>query len=139
MSDDDQERRDPLEDAMRRAGLDPDQVRDWILGAGEWLKTNLADAVSAAAPAGEDVMRSDVPDPLDVPTDDQGAALAALDSGRWKVDPETSALTPEGDGPGPVDPLGVALDLRVRDWIDADGVLTMSGRHALGRWLEART
>ena len=96
---DDEERRDPLEDAMRAAGLDPDQVRDWINGAGEWLKTQLADAVAATTPSGEDVLRSDVPDPLDVPTAEQGAPCAALDSGRWKIDPETSALASDGDGP----------------------------------------
>ena len=136
---DDEERRDPLEDAMRAAGLDPDQVRDWINGAGEWLKTQLADAVAATTPSGEDVLRSDAPDPLDVPTAEQGAALAALDSGRWKIDPETSALASDGDGPAPADALGAALELRVRDWIDADGALTMSGRHALSRWLETRS
>jgi hypothetical protein len=28
-------------------------------------------------------------------------------------------------------------ELRVRDWIAADGKLTLTGRRALGRWLEA--
>jgi hypothetical protein len=28
-------------------------------------------------------------------------------------------------------------ELRVRDWIAADGEVTVVGRHALGRWLAA--
>ena len=71
------------------------------------------------------------PDPLDVPTDEQGRALAALDSGRWTVEPGTSALSSHGDGPGPSDALGLVRELRVRDWIDADGEVTLVGRHAL--------
>ena len=130
---DDEERRDPIDEALRRAGLDPDQVRDWINGAGEWLKEQIAGATAATSP------RSGVPDPLDMPTHEQGAALAALDSGRWTLDPETSALASDGDGPPPDDPLGAALELRVRDWIDADGALTTSGRHALERWLKQRS
>jgi hypothetical protein len=26
-------------------------------------------------------------------------------------------------------------ELRVRDWIDADGTVTLTGQHALRRWL----
>jgi len=42
-----------------------------------------------------------------------------------------------GDGPGPRDALGLVRELRVRDWLDADGRLTLAGRHALSRWLDA--
>jgi hypothetical protein len=42
-----------------------------------------------------------------------------------------------GGGPGPQDALGLVRELRDRDWIDADGVVTLVGRHALGRWLAA--
>jgi hypothetical protein len=31
----------------------------------------------------------------------------------------------------------VVGDLRARDWITADGTLTLVGRHALGRWCRA--
>ena len=71
-----------------------------------------------------------------MPTDDQGRALAALDSGRWTVEPGTSALSSSGDGPGPSDALGLVLELRVRDWIDADGEVTLAGHAALQRWLD---
>jgi hypothetical protein len=77
------------------------------------------------------------PHPLDMPSDDQGAALAALDSGRWTVEPGTNALAAHGQGPGPSDALGLVRELRVRDWIAADGEITVAGRHALKRWLEA--
>ena len=62
-----------------------------------------------------------------MPTDEQGRALAALDSGRWTVEPGTSALSSHGDGPGPSDALGLVRELRVRDWIDADGEVTLVG------------
>ena len=89
-----------------------------------------------AARAGTTTLRGAGPDPLDLPTDDQGRALAALDSGRWTVEPGTSRLTSTGDGPGPRDALGLTLELRVRDWLDADGDLTLAGRAALKRWLD---
>ena len=84
----------------------------------------------------EDPLREAGPHPLDLPTPDQGLALAALDSGRWRLEPGTSALTVRGDGPGPNDALGLVRELRVRDWIAADGELTLAGRKALARWLE---
>jgi hypothetical protein len=60
-----------------------------------------------------------------------------LDSGRWTVEPGTSALSSHSDGPAPSDALGIVRELRVRDWIDSDGEVTMVGRHALSRWLDA--
>ena len=77
------------------------------------------------------------PHPLDQPTDEQGLALAALDSGRWIIEPGTDALAAKGEGPGPSDALGIVRELRVRDWIAADGELTLTGQRALSRWLEA--
>jgi hypothetical protein len=64
-------------------------------------------------------------------------ALAALDSGRWRVEPGTHALTAQGEGPGPGDAPGLVDELRARDWIAADGGVTLVGRHALSRWLDA--
>jgi hypothetical protein len=84
-----------------------------------------------------DPLRGAAPHPLDMPTDEQGAALAALDSGRWTVEPGSKTLGPVGAGPGPSDALGLVRELRVRDWIDADGAVTLAGRNALRRWLEA--
>jgi hypothetical protein len=72
-----------------------------------------------------------------VPTEEQGLALAALDSGRWIVEPGADALAGKGEGPGPSDALGIVRELRVRDWITTDGKLTLAGRHALSRWLDA--
>ena len=40
------------------------------------------------------------------------------------------------DGPGPSDPLGLLRELRVSDWVTADGELTQSGHKALARWLD---
>ncbi len=77
------------------------------------------------------------PHPLDLPTDEQGLALAALSSGRWTVEPGADALASRGAGPGPSDALGLVRELRARDWISADGEVTPVGAHALGRWLAA--
>ena len=85
----------------------------------------------------DDPLRSAGPHPLDLPTDEQGIALAALESRRWMVEPGTDALTARGDGPGPSDALGIVRELRVRDWLGANGEITLVGRRALSRWLEA--
>jgi len=126
------------EEIVRAAGVDPDRVREWVDTAGEWLRSQLADAAAGrgpSAPSGEDVFREAEPHPLDVPTLQQGTALAALDSGRWTLEPGTSTLSARGGGPGPRDALGLVRELRERDWIDADGAVTLVGRHALKRWL----
>ena len=134
-----------LEDIARSYGVDAGSAKRFIDGAGEWLRAQ-ADNLGGApfpgpAPAPdtswEDPLRGAGPDPLDVPTDDQGRALAALDSGRWTVEPDTNRLAAHGGGPGPSDALGLVRELRVRDWIDADGEVTLVGRAALRRWLDA--
>jgi hypothetical protein len=88
-------------------------------------------------PAASDPLRGAAPNALDLPTTEQGQALAALDSGRWIVEPGTEALASGGEGPGPSDALGLVRELRVRDWITPEGKLTLAGRRALSRWLDA--
>jgi hypothetical protein len=142
-----------LDDIARTYGVDAERAKRFMDSAGDWLRSQ-ADAFNAAAPfPGESVFKSQPaaspaswddplrhagPDPLDTPSEDQGRALAALDSGRWTVEPGTSALSSHGDGPGPSDALGLVRELRVRDWIDADGEVTLVGHAALQRWLDAR-
>jgi hypothetical protein len=88
---------------------------------------------------GEDPLRSAAPHPLDIPTDEQGGALAALDSGRWTVEPGSHMLTGRGEGTAPNDALGLVRELHSRDWIDSNGEVTLVGRRALTRWLELAT
>jgi hypothetical protein len=135
-----------VDDLARTAGIDPEQARRWAEGAGRWLRGQVEFPTEGAAPpepterpeaAPHDPLRGAGPHPLDVPTEEQGLALAALDSGRWTLEPGTSALTGNGEGPGPRDALGLVRELRVRDWVDAEGRLTVTGRHALRRWLDA--
>ncbi len=147
-----------LDDVAGTFGLDPTQARNWVDNAGGWLRARvegLGEEVAAQAagqrgprPAdseragdrsrvGEDPLRGAAPHPLDIPTEEQGVALAALDSGRWTVEPGTNALATQGEGPGPSDALGLVRELHVRDWIAADGEVTLVGRHALSRWLDA--
>jgi hypothetical protein len=146
------------EELAREYGVDTDRAKTFFDTAGDWLRTQAdafntsqSESESESAPAPEHPRRESRPadtpwttfpagagpDPLDVPSEDQGRALAALDSGRWEVEPGTSALSARGDGPGPSDALGLVRELRVRDWIDADGEVTQTGHAALQRWLDS--
>ena len=144
-----------VDELSRTANAEAERARRWVDDLGRWLREQ-SDAVGSAAfgaaeawdtrspadrPApsrpGEDPLRNAGPHPLDLPTADQGLALAALDSGRWRIEPGTSAMSVSGEGPGPSDALGLVRELRVRDWLSADGEITLAGRNALMRWLDA--
>ncbi len=131
-------------------GVDPDRAREWVETAGSWLRSraeNLGDEVAARRAAwqratadqarAEDPLRSAAPSALDVPTEEQGLALAALESGRWIVEPGSNALASRGEGTGPSDALGLFRELLVRDWITTDGEVTLVGHRALSRWLDS--
>jgi hypothetical protein len=127
-------------------GVDPTVAREWVDNTSSWLRgfaDNLGAEVSRRVSeprrpvSNADLFDSAVAHPLDVPTEEQALALAALDSGRWTVEPGSDSLTAKGDGPGPSDALGIVRELRVRDWIGPDGELTQVGHHALSRWLSA--
>jgi hypothetical protein len=145
-----------IDEIADRFGVDSSTAGEWAENAGGWIRSltsglgeEIARRASWPGPTGParpgpgrgvsptDPLGSAGPHPLDQPTDEQGLALAALDSGRWIIEPGTDALAARGDGPGPSDALGIVRELRVRDWIAADGKLTLTGRRALGRWLEA--
>jgi hypothetical protein len=146
-----------VDEIARAASAEAERARRWIDELGRWLRAEgdaignapfgageawadgpaPADRPARGRPAGEDPLRNAGPCPLDLPTTEQGLALAALDSGRWRVEPGTSALAAQGEGPGPSDALGLVRELRVRDWMTADGELTLAGRNALRRWLDA--
>jgi len=126
-----------VEDLARDYGIDTERAKSYVDAAGSWLRAQVEAFNTSSPPARrtpwEDSLR---PDPRDTPTEEQGRALAALDSGRWTVEPGTRALTAAGDGPGPSDALGLVRELHVRDWIDDDGELTLTGYAALQRWLD---
>lgn len=135
-----------LDEVADSIGVDASSARDWVESAGNWLSAQTEnfgeEFARRVAGQGHNVVRPDPlkgvrPHPLDLPSDEQGLALAALDSGRWIVEPGADTLAANGEGPGPSDALGIVRELRVRDWIAADGKLTMTGRHALSRWLES--
>jgi hypothetical protein len=131
-----------MDELSQRYGVDADRARAFADAAGRWLNVRLStgdplnpdvdlegrpDAVQTPPAAGPG------PHPLDLPTDQQGLSLSALDSGRWTVRPGSNQLAGTGTGaePGPSEVVG---ELRARDWITADGTLTLVGRHALARW-----
>ena len=88
---------------------------------------------AARIPEDDEPVHHAGPHPLATPTTEQGVALAALESGRWRIESGTFSVH---DGPGPSDPLVLLRELRVSDWITADGKLTLTGRKAIARWLE---
>jgi hypothetical protein len=146
-----------VDELARTASAEAERARQWIDELGGWLREQASAAGVAgfpgaawddppaprtpgepgAAPPADDPLTHAGPHPLDLPTADQGLALAALDSGRWRIEPGTSALAVVGDGPGPRDALGLVRELRVRDWLSGDGEITLAGRNALKRWLDA--
>ena len=146
-----------VDEIARAASAEADRARRWIDDLSGWLREQgdatgdapfgsgearehgpaPADRSTRDRPTGEDPLRHAGPHPLDLPTADQGLALAALHSGRWRVEPGTSALAVHGEGPGPSDALGLVRELRVRDWMTAEGEITLAGGNALRRWLDA--
>jgi hypothetical protein len=138
-------------------GVDPERARGWVESTASWLGAqleHLGDEMAARAgqapeshresrprrepsPVDEDPLRGAAPHPLDLPTDEQGLALAALESGRWTVEPGSHQLVGDAEGGPGGDALGLVRELRARDWITADGRLTLAGGSALGRWLDA--
>ena len=136
-----------VDEIARTASTEAERARHWIDDLGRWLREQAAGAASAgfpgapwdepSAPPADDPLTHAGPHPLYLPTAEQGLALAALDSGRWRIEPGTSTLGVHGEGPGPRDALGLVRELRVRDWLSADGEITLAGRNALKRWLEA--
>lgn len=142
-----------IEGVAETIGVDPDRAREWVDTAAGILRSQaerLGDEVAnragrqrpgpAKEAAGADPFKQAAPHPLDLPSEEQGLALAALDSGRWTVEPGTRALASHGgDGPSPNNALGLVRELHVHDWITSEGEVTLVGRHALSRWLDAQT
>jgi hypothetical protein len=138
----------PLEqldrDVVEQIGLSEERGRELADLAAKWFSRQFGGSRSPQSsnepqqglPGGTSV-RSPGPHPLDVPTEEQGLALSALDSGRWKVDPGTDELVPIGDGPTPLQPVGLVGELRARDWVAPSGAVTLVGRDALARWLSS--
>jgi hypothetical protein len=149
-----------IEGLADRYGVDASNARTFADAAGRWLSDRLSnteplfraspDADPASAPdragpeaeargAGDrdrdrDPASTPGPHPLDLPSAEHGLALSALDSGRWTLRPGTNQLAGTGVGPAPLFTLDLVGELRARDWITADGTLTLVGRHALARW-----
>ncbi len=118
-----------LDGIVRAANEEAERSRRWI----EDLARTLAQTGDAARNPEDPPVYHAGPHPRAMPTAEQGVALAALESGRWKTESGTFTVN---DGPGPSDPLRLLRELRVSDWVRADGELTLTGRKALARWLE---
>ena len=143
-----------LDEIADRIGVNSERFREFAETAGEWLSHQFFEAQGRAdddepdsdheqaryspphrqpAPEADSGRRG--PHPRDVPTEEQGLALSALDSGRWKVSPGSHELISDGDGPDPQHARDLVGELRARDWIAASGEVTIVGRDALRRWL----
>jgi hypothetical protein len=132
-----------VDEIARTANEEAERAKHWLEELGGWVREQGDTIGGDRVPSGgervpsEDPLRHAGPHPLDLPSGDQGLALAALDSGRWRLEPGTSTLAVHGEGPGPSDALGLVRELTVRDWMTADGELTLAGRGALMRWLDS--
>ena len=147
-----------LEEIAERYGVDADRARTFADAAGQWLNDRMssgeplfgagrsADSDSAvpgmvpdfdvpmAPGAGHEQPSAPGPHPLDLPSGRQGLALSALDSGRWTVRPGSNQLAGTNVGTPPSAAPDLVSELRARDWITADGTVTLVGRNALARW-----
>lgn len=130
-----------LDEIADRVGIESDRVKELADLATRWLGEQFpADPTTARdsqqpASADRGSQRRSGPHPLDVPSEEQGLALSALSSGRWKVQSGTDVLIDDSEGPAPHSATGVVGELRARDWITATGELTLVGQDALRRWL----
>src|SRR5688572_21020485 len=97
-----------LDDVARAANEEADRARLWF----EELARSLTQTGDPAPDPGDAPARHAGPHPLAMPSAEQGVALAALESGRWRI--ESGTLTVR-DGAGPSDPLGLVRELRVSD------------------------
>jgi hypothetical protein len=136
-----------LDEIARQVEMGGERFRELADLTGRWIGDRLSDpeadqgahARDLEPETGAGTLPVAGPHPLDVPSDEQGRALSALDSGRWKVEPGTDELIAGGDEASPPDPGGLVGELRARDWIAANGEVTVVGREALKRWSEGST
>jgi hypothetical protein len=136
-----------LDEIARHIEIGGERVRELADSTGRWINDRLGDPEAHQAPHSRD-LEAELggrtrpvagPHPLDLPSDEQGRALSALDSGRWRVESGTDELVAAGDEASPTDPGGLVGELRARDWIAANGEVTVVGREALKRWSEGST
>jgi hypothetical protein len=148
-----------LDEIAERYGVDADRARTFADAASQWLNERMSsseplfgsgrpadhdsavpgtvtdfDAQMASSPGQPPPASAAGPHPLDLPSGRQGLALSALDSGRWTVRPGSNQLAGTDVGTPPSAASDLVSELRARDWITADGTLTLVGRHALARW-----
>jgi hypothetical protein len=140
-----------LDEVADRLGVDPERVRGAAGAVEDWLndRASTSEPLFSTGPGqpheyepaselghSDPPARSDGPHPLDLPTDHQGRALSALASGRWTVRPGSGRLSNAEPAVGPPAPSDedLAGELRARDWITADGSVTLVGNQALLRW-----
>jgi hypothetical protein len=148
-----------IDEVAETFGVDADRARQFAEAAGQWINDRVEGGEELfgrehpapgqhgrpGQPAKPPLVGDEAatrpsrpgPRPLDLPTAAQGLALSALDSGRWAVRPGSNTLASTGEGPAPLEAAERVSELRARDWIKADGELTLVGRRALGRWCDA--
>ena len=136
-----------LDEVARQIEMGGERFRELADSTGRWISDRVSEPEADRAAQARELEVETAgrtrpvagPHPLDVPSDEQGRALSALDSGRWRVEPGTDVLVAGGDEASPTDPGGLVGELRARDWIAANGEVTLIGREALKRWSEGST
>jgi hypothetical protein len=135
------------DEIARQIEMGGERLRQLADLTGRWISHRLSDPEAHRAEQARDLEPETAartlpragPHPLDVPSDQQGRALSALDSGRWSVEPGTDELVVAAGGSSPPHSGGLVGELRARDWIAANGAVTLVGREALKRWSEGST
>ena len=136
-----------LDEIARQIEMGGERFKELADSTGRWIGERLGDPEAHDVAPARDMepetaartLRVAGPHPLDLPSDEQGRALSALDSGRWRVEPGTDILIAAGDEASPTDAGGLVGELRARDWIAANGDVTLVGHEALKRWSAGST
>ena len=135
-------------------GVDADRAKRFMDNAGDWLRAQ-ADAFGAYGPfpAGDPASESRPAEPANVVMGRRRCAARARTrwtrrptsrAARWprwtpaagRSSPAPARSPPTVTAPARATRSGLVRELRVRDWIDADGEVTLVGRAALQRWLD---
>jgi hypothetical protein len=129
-----------LDEIADRIGTSGERLRQLADFAGQWLSGQGQDPDAEGGRGEAETARRRPgpggPHPLDMPTEEQGLALTALDSGRWKVESGTNELISADGEPLAAERVDLVSELRARDWIAAGGEVTAIGHAALRRWAE---
>ena len=135
-----------MDEVARTIGVDAERAKGLVDTAGRWFsayaETFRQDAGFGDAdqsPAANDPQTRAGGGTASAGRPDRRTRSGAQRPGFRPLDRRARQQPAGGGWPGsaPRDAVGLVGELRARDWIDANGEVTLVGHSALGRWLEA--